>query len=176
MTNFERSRDRWYDIIYSMHILDRKNISRRRWTDGQNHQRPWTIAERFSVDLKNFLSISSYQPNQSYSDPPTYFPWGSNHDFIMRLWSVFSQHLYERSILVYGYDQVILVDLRMQCLFVSTSLKDQNDDYKKRRYWKVFIINESRDQNSLFWKKYGMLHKLYDIFIHRLPTFVRTNT
>ena len=26
----------------------------------------------------------------------------------------------------------ILVDLRMQRLFVSTSLKDQNDDYKKK--------------------------------------------
>ena len=51
----------------------------------------------------------------------------------------------------------------MQRLFVSTSLKDQHDDYKKRRYWKDFIINESRDQNFLFWKKYGMLHKLYDV-------------
>ena len=68
----------------------------------------------------------------------------------MRPWSVFSQHLYEKSILVYGYDQDILVDLRMQRLFVSTSLKDQNDDYKKRRYWKDFTINEPRDQNFLF--------------------------
>ena len=121
--------------------------------------------------------FSSYQSYQSYSGPPTYFPWGSNHDFIMRPWSVFSQHLYERSILVYGYDQDILVDLRKQHLFVSTSLKDQNDDYKKRRYWKDFTINESRDQNFSFWKKYGMLHKLYDIFSYTgLPTFVRTNT
>ena len=70
-----------------------------------------------------------------------------------------------------GYDQDILVDLRMQRLFVSTSLKDHNDDYKKRRYWKDFTINESRDQNFLFWKKYGMLHKLYDIFHTQVADF-----
>ena len=28
---------------------------------------------------------------------------------------------------------------------------------------KISQINESRDQNFLFWKKYGMLHKKYDI-------------
>ena len=65
--------------------------------------------------------------------------------FIMRPWSVLSHHLYEKSRFVYGYDSDILVDLRMQRLFVSTSLKDHDDDYKKRRYWKDFTINESRE-------------------------------
>ena len=171
MKNFEKSRDRWpYTHLFKAHTRSEECIKKTTnwWT------RPWTIAEQFSVDLKNFLSVSSYQSHQSYPGPPTYFPRGNNHDFIMRPWSVFSHHLYERSILIYGYD--ILVDLRMQRLFVSTSLKDHNDDYKKRRYWKDFTINEYRDQNFLFWKKYGMLHKLYDFFIHGLPTFVRTDT
>ena len=90
---------------------------------------------------------------------------------------VCSHHLYERSILVYGYDSDILVNLRMQRLFVSTSLKDQNDDYKKRRYWKRSHKSTNLGNRTLYSER-SMVRSISCMifFIHRLPTFVRTNT
>ena len=158
MKNFARSRDRWSYIIYSMHIPDWKNISRRQRTDGQDHQRSWTITELFLSFWRTFfLSHHINQINHiqtllliSLEEITMILSW----DLGVCFYTTYTKEQDSYMDMI----RIFLVDLRMQRLFVSTSLKDHNDDYKKRRYWKDFIINKSRDQNFLFWKKYGMLH------------------